>query len=93
MNGSGHCAGPSSSGKTTLWLQLKAALQKMGNSTELFTMNPMAMPRTLVVLTSRDHKYPCACFCVDFNLVWQIISVANSLFVTTTVALFLTFLL
>ena len=55
-------------------------------------MNPKAMPRTHVVLTSCDHKYPYACFCVDFNLVWQIITVSSSLFVTTTVALFLTLL-
>ena len=91
MAGSSHC-GPSGSGKTNLWQQLKAALQKMGNSITLYTMNPKAMPRTQVVLTSCDHKYPYACFCVDFNLVWQIISVSSSLFVTTTVALFLTLL-
>ena len=65
----------------------------MSNSIKLYPMNPKAMPRTQVVLTSCDHKYPCVCFCVDFNLVWQIISVSSSLFVTTTVALFLTLLL
>ena len=91
-DGSGHC-GPSGSGKATLWQQLKAALYKMGNSSKLFTMNPKVMPITQIVLTSCDHKYPYACFCVDFNLVWQIISVSSSLFVTTIVALFLTFLL
>ena len=37
------------------------------------------MPRTQKGLTSCDHKYPCACFCVDFNLVWQIIPVSSSL--------------
>ena len=49
--------GPSGSGKTTLWQLLKAALQKMGNSIKSYTMNPKAMPRTQVVLTSRDHMY------------------------------------
>ena len=85
VNGSGHC-GPiaSGSGKTTLWQLFKTALQKMGTPSS---------HTPVLVLTSSDHKYPCACFCVDFNLVWQIISVSSSLFVTTTVALFLTFLL
>ena len=87
VNGSDHC-GPiaSGSGKTTLWQLFKAALQKMST--------PSRSSHTpVLVLTSSDNKYPCACFCVDFNLVWQIISVSSSLFVTTTVALFLTFLL
>ena len=84
---------PSGCGKATLWQLLKAALQKMSNSISLYTMNPKAMPRTQKGLSSCDHRYPCASFCVDFNLVWQIISVSSSLFVTATAALFLTILL
>ena len=58
---------------TVCWSALKAALQKMGNSIKLYTMNPKVVFRT-----SCDDKYPCACFCVDCNLVWQI-SVSSGL--------------
>ena len=51
--------GPSGSGKTTLWQLLKAALQKMGNSIKLYTMNPKAMPRTQVIGQAVITHDPC----------------------------------
>uniref|UniRef100_A0A1I7SEA2 Cytoplasmic dynein 2 heavy chain 1 n=1 Tax=Bursaphelenchus xylophilus TaxID=6326 RepID=A0A1I7SEA2_BURXY len=38
--------GPPGSGKSTLWLTLKSAMEKMGTGVGLYTVNPKAMPKT-----------------------------------------------
>ena len=44
--------GPSGSGKSTLWKTLRLAMAKTGQVVKQYVMNPKAMPRTQVSVTS-----------------------------------------
>lgn len=53
--------GPSGSGKSTIWKLLRLALGKVGQTVIHYTMNPKAMPRTQVSVSS----------CCLFSLKWR----------------------